>query len=288
MIQSKIEWTDYTFNPVIGCSKVSQACKFCYAETFANRYHQGKGLWSGNLYVTKEGNWKKVEALNRKAEREGVRYKVFCGSLCDLWQDHPTWIEPRKRLIQLVLNTKYLDWQFLTKRPENIVRLMPDFYYKHPDHGKNIWLGATTENQEELDKRLLTLQAAAACISAQHCFLSIEPMLSPIMFPDHTFSDIHTDAGFVTTIHPVDWIIVGGESGALNSIRDFHIGNAVGMIARSHCPVFVKQLGTVVAHHYNLNHKKGGDPNEWHKVNKELPNKFKQEFPNELTFKFDS
>src|SRR6185437_14297734 len=77
---SKIEWTDHTFNPWVGCTKVSPACDHCYAEAWAKRTGQCK-LWAGDRRRTSEANWRKPTAWNQKAKREGRRYRVFCASL---------------------------------------------------------------------------------------------------------------------------------------------------------------------------------------------------------------
>jgi protein gp37 len=162
---SKIEWTDHTFNPWIGCTKVSPACKNCYAERdFDHRY--GKAKWgpNGTRVITSDTNWKKPLAWDRQAAADGVRPRVFCASLADVFEDwqgpifdskgdrlfwsHSRepyqsrwhWIaEPqcaggeqpvtmdfiRQRLFELIDATPNLDWLLLTKRPENIERMWP-------------------------------------------------------------------------------------------------------------------------------------------------------------------
>src|SRR4051812_12830372 len=84
---SKIQWTDHTFNPWVGCTKVSPACKFCYAEKYATRWSIAK--WGDNpRHKTADGNWAKPHSWNRAAEKEGKRRRVFCASLADIFDDH--------------------------------------------------------------------------------------------------------------------------------------------------------------------------------------------------------
>ncbi len=143
---SKIEWTDHTFNPWMGCTKVSPACKHCYAERdMDHRY--GKVRWGdkGTRVLTSEENWRKPLRWNREAGEKGIRYRVFCASLADVfedWQGHIhdskgeiVWHEAagetldmnaiRYRLFDLIDATPNLDWLLLTKRPENITRMWP-------------------------------------------------------------------------------------------------------------------------------------------------------------------
>lgn len=95
---TKIEWTDHTFNPWWGCSRVSPACRFCYADRDARRY--GHDLWRrhGQRRMLSEKNWERPLKWNRDAERAGVPEKVFCASMADVFEDHPDLEESRKRL----------------------------------------------------------------------------------------------------------------------------------------------------------------------------------------------
>src|SRR5271166_3581104 len=94
---TKIAWTDYTFNPWMGCDKVSAGCKNCYAERLVGGkmgYTGDRAVWGPAPHTprqrTSPGNWAKVPGWDRKAAAEGVRRRVFCGSLMDVWEDHPT------------------------------------------------------------------------------------------------------------------------------------------------------------------------------------------------------
>ncbi len=156
---TKIEWTDCTFNPWIGCTKVHEGCRHCYAEADMD-HRRGRARWGpqGTRSVTSESYWKQPLAWNRKAEKEGRRLKVFCASLADVFEDwggpmsdaqgrhmvhtphgwHPeideqlegasrvTMSDVRARLFALMDATPNLDWLLLTKRPENILRMWPE------------------------------------------------------------------------------------------------------------------------------------------------------------------
>lgn len=189
---SKIEWCDHTFSPWVGCTKVSAACDHCYAESWAKRTGQG-GLWLGERRRTTEGNWRLPVKWNRNAAELGIRYRVFCASLSDVFDNQvpDVW---RSDLWALIEDTPYLDWLLLTKRPQNVRKMIwPKWDAGMPT---NIWLGTTVENQAEAERRIPHLLKAPAHIK----FLSCEPLLGPILLRDDWAID-------------VDWIITGGESG---------------------------------------------------------------------------
>ncbi len=184
---SKIEWTHHTFNPWWGCAKVSPGCANCYAEAFARRV--GNDVWgeSAPRRFFGDAHWHEPVKWDAAAAAAGLRKRVFCASMADVFEDRADLVESRARLFRLVSRTPNLDWLLLTKRPQNIRRLSPDGWTD------NVWLGTTAENQSAWDERLPLL---AAC-SARVKFVSVEPMLGPI------------DMGR----HWPDWVICGGESG---------------------------------------------------------------------------
>lgn len=126
MKDSKIEWCHHTFNPWIGCSKVSEGCAFCYAESRDKRHliedvdHWGKGA---PRYRTKPANWKQPLAWAREAAGAAVRPRVFCASQADWLDDEVPW-QWRFDLLELIRETPELDWLLLTKRPENFAKLV--------------------------------------------------------------------------------------------------------------------------------------------------------------------
>jgi protein gp37 len=191
---SKIEWTDHTFNPWIGCQKVSPGCDRCYAEALSNRY--GWTTWGphGERKRTSAANWRKPRSWAKAARGTGRRPRVFCASLADVFDNQaPT--EWRDDLWALIADTPELDWLLLTKRPQNIEKMLP--YRRWP----NIWLGTTAEDQEHYDQRWPYLAKELNRVAVR--FISYEPAIGPLR--------LHIGQN-ATAGHP-DWIICGGESG---------------------------------------------------------------------------
>jgi protein gp37 len=214
-----ISWTDHTYNPWIGCTRVSLGCDHCYAEAdWDKRYHRVE--WGGARSRTKsEGpaNW------DRKAREAGVRRRVFCASLADVF-DNQVPDEWRADLWDLIDRCRALDWMLLTKRPQNIANMLPSGWpWPH------VWLGTTTENQIEANRRLPILLRIPAVVH----FASVEPQLGPVDLRSYL------NAG-------LDWIIIGGESGP--GCRPFDSDWARDV--RDQCQAsgiafFMKQLGGV-------------------------------------------
>jgi protein gp37 len=199
---SKIEWTDHTFNPWTGCTKVSPGCDHCYAEGWAKR--SGTVQWGdAPRRRTTEANWKLPLKWNTQAEREGRRFRVFCASLADVF-DNAAPAAWRQDLMSLIVRTPHLDWLLLTKRIGNARRALADASmhdgllltandeYRPP---ANLWIGATIVNREELLRDAAKLKATPAAVR----FWSVEPLLE--------------DLGAIPRELLPDWVIVGGESG---------------------------------------------------------------------------
>lgn len=236
-----IQWATHTFNPWIGCSRVSTGCKFCYAEELMDhRYGRAKWGDNGTRSVTSDSNWKHPIAWDKAARKSGERHRVFCASLGDVFEDRPELLEPRARLFRLICGTPNLDWLLLTKRPENALRLMVQgglYACENPDMPcpqPNIWVGTSVEDQQRADERIPHLLEIPAVVR----FLSVEPLLGPIDFRKVPgFNRIGLDLSNW-------WVIVGGESGRsarpcdldwIRSIRD--------QCATAGVPCFIKQLG---------------------------------------------
>jgi protein gp37 len=186
---SAIEWTDHTFNPWWGCEKVSPACENCYAEQWARRL--GRELWgkSSERRFFSDEHWRGPIRWDREARTEGVRRRVFCASMGDVFE-HRTDLDPaRERLWHLIESTPSLDWLLLTKRPANVRSMVP----WSTDWPINVWLGTTAENQKWYRIRARHLDDSPARV----VFMSFEPLLGPINLEQHR----------------LDWAIVGGESG---------------------------------------------------------------------------
>ena len=221
---SKIAWTDNTFNPWIGCTRVSAGCEHCYAEAQNRLRTWNGGTWGPGAprKVTSDENWRKPLAWDKKAREEGKRTKVFCASLSDVF-DHEAPIEARQRLWELIRQTPNLDWLILTKRPQNFKKYLPE------DWGTgylNVWLGVTCENRKQGFPRVDILRETPAKVR----FLSCEPLLESVK-----------DANLTG----IDWVIVGGESGA--GSREFDVEWGRELQARcleEGVKFFVKQLGS--------------------------------------------
>lgn len=199
--KTAIAWTDHTFNIAWGCTKVSPGCTNCYADTLATRY--GFSVWGprGSRRVFSDKHWREPEKWNREAQAEGRRHRVFCSSMCDNFEDHPTIVAQLERLWELIRNTPWLDWQLLTKRADRIDLSLPADWGDEGYH--NVWLGVSAENHEYAAQRLQHLAQIPAVVR----FVSYEPALGPI--------DWHAPVGFNghRLIDVPDWIIYGGESG---------------------------------------------------------------------------
>jgi len=219
-----IAWTDHTFNPWWGCTKVSPGCAHCYAEAWATRY--GHDVWgpSSGRRVFSESHWAEPRAWDRAAARDGVRRRVFCGSMCDVFEDHSGLDGQRGKLWDLIGETPNLDWLLLTKRPENIAGMCGVL------GASNVWLGTSVEDLTRGLYRVPLLLRLPATIR----FLSLEPLLEPVRLVLHSADP----TGWI------DWVIVGGESGP--GARPMDQGWARDILRKCRAlrvPFFMKQLG---------------------------------------------
>lgn len=254
---SKIEWTHHTFNPWIGCAKVSAGCANCYAEALMDKQY-GKVRWgpNGERKRTTYENWKKVKKWNRDAERAGERRRVFCASLADVFEDREHLDSWRADLFYLIDLCQSLDFLLLTKRPENIRRMYPHRWIESTPH--NVWLGASVENQDAADLRIQHLLNVPAVIH----FLSCEPLLGSVNLAK-PYGHWHEES----VQQGIDWVIVGGESG--HHARPLYVEGVREIRDRcqeSGVACFIKQLGKVAydgCEQLKLTDKKGGDWNEW-------------------------
>lgn len=202
MENSAIEWTHHTFNPWIGCTKVSAGCANCYAETLMDtrygRVKWGKGHPRQRTSVT---YWKHP----RKWNMEPTRRRVFCASLADVF-DEEVADEWRDDLFSLIYDCQNIDWLVLTKRPKKALDYLLGTSGAGANHFestfKNVWLGVSVENQEQAQKRIPILMQ----IPAKVRFLSVEPQLGPV--------DLAAVDALASQPWPaLHWVICGGESG---------------------------------------------------------------------------
>ncbi|TXL78833.1 phage Gp37/Gp68 family protein [Vineibacter terrae] len=196
---SKIEWTHHTFNPWWGCVRVSPACKHCYAEAWAHRL--ALDLWgkASPRRFFSEAHWRQPLNWNEAAKRQGVRPRVFCASMADVFEARNDLNEWRAKLWSLIERTEHLDWLLLTKRPERAAVSVP-WRSAWPE---NVWLGTTAENQKWADRRIPALMR----IPARVRFLSCEPLLGELDLR-RWLNPCQLDS-----TAKIDWVIAGGESG---------------------------------------------------------------------------
>lgn len=353
---SKIQWTDHTFNPWRGCSKIAPGCANCYAERQSVRDPKMRGIWGkdGTRVVASDSTWADPGKWNRKAActcgggfrgshspycPQANRPRVFCASLSDVFEEwggevldhkgrahytkdgdpttvvtseqmrgclsdgyHDTTLDDcRARLFRLIDSTPNLDWLLLTKRPENIRRMWPAYFpggyiaeagsMNQEGPRSNCWLGTSIACQEDADKNIPALLKCREL--SPLLFLSIEPLIEEVrldriqgpkcgLFASALHGQ-HDGRFYQLEGAPVDWVIVGGESGP--NARPCSV-NWIWSIVRqckgAGVPCFVKQLGAfpidsgadgvdeadvrAMPDFYRLasvTDPKGGDPSEW-------------------------
>lgn len=245
---TKIEWTDHTFNPWEGCQKVGPGCDNCYAETRNARFAGGQAVnWGPGAprRRTTTSNWNKPLKWNKQAElasrawedfkarhllsdqeleAKGFikprRPRVFCASLADVFDNavDPQW---RADLFGLIMKTPRLDWLLLTKRIGNVKTMLSELAHESdPDLSlldmmplPNVWIGTTICNQREANRDIDKLLA----IPAHRHFLSMEPLLSSVNLVPWIGTDDCSPPLWLETPRAkgaeIDWVIVGGESG---------------------------------------------------------------------------
>lgn len=251
---SKIEWCHHTFNPWWGCAKVSPGCDHCYAERDAARFDK-RTLWGVDAarreFVDK--HWNEPLKWDRKARALGVRHRVFCASMADVFDKNAP-AGARTRLFQLIAKTTNLDWLILTKRIGNASRMLEEVM-DELSHGittwaelpwPHVWLGSSLVNRDEMLRDAPKLKETPAAIT----FWSYEPALAPL--------------GQIPLELMPSWVICGGESGpharAMNprwarEIRD--------QCQAAGVPFLFKQWGEWAPNWYNDDSGKKIPSSEW-------------------------
>lgn len=241
---TKIQWTDHTWNPWHGCKKVSAGCKYCYMYRDKERYKKDPAV----VVRSKTG-------FNTPLQWYAPA-KVFTCSWSDWFiEEADAWRDAAWAIIKA---TPWLTYQILTKRPERIVAHLP------ADWGEgytNVWLGVSVENQATADERIPQLARIPAAIR----FLSCEPLLEPL----DLLKDYPVGKGSIQFGALLDWVIVGGESG--NNTGNYRyrpcakgwILEIIRQCEVSSTPVFVKQMGTEIATRCGYKDRHGGNIDEW-------------------------
>ena len=213
MAKSNIEWTETTWNPTTGCSKVSAGCLNCYAETMSKRLKaMGMNKYKNGFKLT----------IHPEAINEPYKWKkptvVFVNSMSDLFHNNIP-VEFIKGVFKVMNNTPQHTYQILTKRSERLLQLAPLLNWT-----SNIWMGVSVEN-ESVSGRILHLSQTPAFIK----FVSCEPLIGPL----HSLQ-----------LDLIDWVIVGGESGyKAREIKKEWIDDIYNKCKIHNVPFFFKQWG---------------------------------------------
>jgi len=301
---TEIQWANHTGGPYLGCSMVSPGCTHCYAmelaqsrleHIFRTAYKsagfedwRSRPVWGDKATrVLSKGFWNDAVRLNKEHAKKGTVGRWF-PSMIDWLDEMPAGIIDQKgkredplcvfaRFMNLIDDTPNLFWLLLTKRPENCIKRLQDGFneglcarpmvknWLNGSPPANVWVGTSVENQEQADKRIPKLLD----IPARVRFLSVEPLLGPV--------DLCGNAGIGNPLirgladgARVDWVIVGGESGAgARPCRVDWIRLILHQCQAAGVKCFVKQMGANVVGNEDerwvcrIKHPKGGDPAEW-------------------------
>lgn len=260
MSATSIEWTDVTWNPIRGCSRVSPGCQNCYAERMAARF--SADMWDGPedavAVMTPQGpRWTGKVRLIEDKLNDPLRWRkprrVFVNSMSDLFHERveDAWLE---RIFDVMTRAPQHTFQVLTKRAERMCSWLS--YYPWWE-AKNIWLGVSTENQETADKRIPLLLGTPAAVR----WVSAEPLLGPVDLRPYL-------EGHQKGKPALDWVVVGGESGP--GARECDVAGWLDPIVAA-CKdagvaCFTKQMGSNAwfgGGRLRFKDSKGGDPAEW-------------------------
>ncbi len=229
MSKTEIQWTDFTWNPVTGCNKISAGCKNCYAESIANRFWKDRKFTDVVCHEDRLGQPLKIKKPSM----------IFVNSMSDLFHEKVpfTFIDSVYEIMGY--STQHI-FQILTKRPERAL----EYYnwthiFKAWGEWDNIWLGVSVENQETANKRIPLLQNIPAKIR----FLSVEPMLEEIKIGHLLQGDVSIRGVDEFFKHRTNWVIIGCESGAKKrECKIEWVEKLVKECREAPIPTFVKQL----------------------------------------------
>jgi protein gp37 len=212
MKDSKIEWCHHTVNFWWGCSfaryldgSVREECEHCYALLLSKLFSRGRATWgpNGNRWIRHEKAVAELQKLDRDAGKRGVRERVFVNSMSDTFEDRDDLNAARSALWNAVPHLLHLDILLLTKRPQNVNRMVPQAWLlSWPAH---VWIGTTCGTQKAADENIPHLLR----IPARVRFLSCEPMVGPVNIYDMANAPL----GCPWEDAKIHWVICGGESG---------------------------------------------------------------------------
>lgn len=234
---TKIQWTDHTWNIAVGCTKVDEDCKYCYMY---------RGSLNNKRYDPKQV--RKTKTVFNLPLTIKEPSKIFVSSLTDVF--HPNCDSFRNEMWDIIRKCPQHTFQILTKRPERISQHLPEDW---GDGWDNVWLGTSIGSNKGMD-RLYPLIETLAKVH----FVSFEPLWERI--------DMNLD---ISTLIAIDWAIIGGESGNENGKYRYRpcstewIKEIADQIHGVGNNVFIKQLGTYLSKELKLKDRHGGDITEW-------------------------
>lgn len=270
MGKTEIEWCDFSWNGWWGCTKVHAGCAHCYAETWDAR-------WGGNHWGKDrprrliKGEWTKPDRWNAQARAVGVPARVFCSSMCDIFEKYDGPVVDlngavqvgvslqslRARLWPIVERTSWLRWMLLTKRPENVKAMVPEGWLDPGCWPEHVWVGTSPCDQKTANACIPPLLRLPARL-----FLSVEPMLGAVdlveagaIYPnacgclelgDEARGTCSCRGTFA--VSAIEQVIIGGESEQRGACRRFPVDDAEALVKQcvvSAVPVFVKQFGSM-------------------------------------------
>lgn len=278
--KTTISWTDSTWNPVRGCSKVSAGCQHCYAMKFAARFSKPGQPYHGLAKMTPHGpEWtnevKTVPDMLDAPLHWRAPRRIFVNSMSDLFHEQVP-LEFVDEVFAIMALTPHHTYQILTKRPERMQA------YLAPGSGiitaagpqdritliaertetiapceirrrwplPNVWLGVSAEDQPAADLRIPFLQETPAAVR----FVSVEPMVGGVTLAE----------GWMQGDRRMDWVIIGGESGVGARYMDpAWAQRLVLQCSSAGIPVFFKQVGAVAARQWRYSNSKGSHPADW-------------------------
>lgn len=292
---SNIEWTTRTWNPMVGCSKISAGCQNCYAIKDAHRLAGNPNPKISSVYAgLTERRGDRTEwtgKVNFVADRLELPLKTrnpttwFVNSMSDLFHESVT-DEQLDQIFAVMAATPRHTYQVLTKRPDRMLEYCSNFTKEQLRRSlssidfsygvsiplslpadvcppRNVWLGVTVENQKAADERIPLLLQTPAAVR----FLSCEPLLEDVTIFHDFFSPAECE---------IDWVIVGGESGHGARLCDIAwMQSVVEQCKEAEVPCFVKQVGSqpiittwseecgTIRFPYNVSTGKGGNPEQW-------------------------
>jgi protein gp37 len=221
MAQSTIEWTESTWNPLTGCTKISPGCKFCYAERMAKRLQgMGQPRYANGFDLTLHEDVLDLPLSWRRPQL------IFVNSMSDMFhKDVPDWFI--QKAVDVMRRASWLQFQVLTKRSDRLLEMSPSIGWS-----ENVWMGVSVENQDHVF-RIDHLRRTGARLK----FLSLEPLLGPLPR---------------LQLRGIDWVIVGGESGpGARPMKTEWVLEIKEQCNKTGVPFFFKQWG-------GLNKKKAG------------------------------